>query len=108
MEREDKKYSINYSVDNVDKIKNIFEKNNNEILERLRILEKEYGNMKDVLSTPNSDKIMPELYYLIKNYDEEVTKKGIYFNKVFNTIIKEYENFGKEIEDVIRREENAG
>ena len=107
MEREDKKYSINYFVGNISSVKKNFEKNNTEILERLRILEKEYDNMKEVLSTPNPDKIMPELYYLIKKYDEEITQRGLYFNKVFSTIIEEYDIFSKEIEDVIRREDNA-
>lgn len=87
------KVSIKYSVNNIVDIKNTFEKNNNTILEKLKELEKEYGNIKEVLSTPNSDKIMPELQELIKNYDNGVTEKGLYFDKVFNSIIKEYDEF---------------
>ena len=95
------KVNIKYSINNIQEIKKRFEENNNLILEKIKILEKEYGNIKEVLSTPNSDKVMPELQGLIKKYDENVTDNGIYFDKVFNTIIKEYDEFMKETEESV-------
>ena len=90
--------NINYSINNIQNLKKNFEENNNRILEKIKVLEKEYKDMKEVLSTPNSDKIMPQLSDLIKKYDENVTKNGLYFEKVFNTILKEYNEFMMETE----------
>ena len=93
--------NINYSINNIQNLKKNFEENNNRILEKIKVLEKEYKDMKEVLSTPNSDKIMPQFSDLIKKYDENVVRKGLYFERVFNTILKEYNKFMMETEKSI-------
>ena len=87
------KNSINYSIKNFEEIRNKFIENNNLIKDTLKILEKEYSNMSDILNTPNSNKIVPELYKRMKDYDEMVNSKGMYFDKVFTTVINEYNEF---------------
>ena len=89
--------NIEYSITNIEELKTNFEKNNSLILENLKKLEKEYNNMSEVLSTPNSNKIIPELYDIIKKYDDIVTYKGIYFYNVFKITIKEYNQFVNEL-----------
>ena len=94
--------NIEYTISDIEKLRNDFKKNNLLIIEKLKILEKEYSTISDVLSTPNSNNIMPELYNLIKRYDEYTTENGLYFDGVFNTAIDEYDNFIKELKDSIR------
>ena len=93
--------NIEYSIADIEELKKKFDKNNSQILEKLKILEKEYLNIDDVLNTPNSNKIMPELYNIIKKYDSIVTNQGVYFDSVFKTTIDEYSKFVNDLSNTI-------
>ena len=96
------KANINYSITDIKNLKNNFKNNNSEIIEKLKILEREYTNMNDILSTPNSNKIIPELCRLIKQFDEYTTSSGLYFDGIFNTVIDEYSSFVAELSNSVR------
>ena len=58
--------------------------------------------MNEVLSTPNSNKMVPELYSIIKKYDDMVTNRGAYFDNVFKTAITEYNQFINELSQSVK------
>ena len=97
--------NIEYSIDSIEELRDKFEKNNSLIIDKLKVLEKEYNEISEVLSTPNSNKTMPELYSMIKKYDNITSRNGRYFDSVFNTAIKEYSNFINELKISVGGEE---
>ena len=94
--------NIEYSITNIEELKNNFDKYNSLITENLSKIEKEYLNITDVLSTPNSNVIVPELYNMVKNYNTIVTKNGISFNNSLDTAIKEYSEFVSQLKETVR------
>ena len=96
------KKNIEYSIANIEELKNDFDKYNSLISENLAKIEREYLNISDVLSTPNSNKIMPDLYKLVKKYDDIVKNKGIAFNKSLDTAINEYNEFVNQLKETVR------
>lgn len=94
--------NIEYSISNIEDLKNNFDKYNSLISENLSKIEKEYLNITDVLSTPNSNVIVPELYNLVKKYNDIVTSNGISFNKSLDTAIKEYSEFVNQLKETVR------
>lgn len=95
------KTAIAYSIKTIENFKKKFEENNNNISEKIDIIKREYKNMSNVLNTPNSSKIMPELYEMIDKYDKYVKDETVYFDKVFNTIITEYNSLVHEIKNKV-------
>ena len=85
--------NIEYIISDIEKLKNDFNKNNSLIIEKLRIIEKEYSNMSNVLSTPNSNKIIPEIYNIVKKYDNYVETNGSLLDKSLSLTVKEYNTF---------------
>lgn len=99
--------NIEYSISNIQEFKKNFKENNNLILDNIKLLEKEFDSIGNVLSTPKSNEIMPELYLMIKKYDEMITNNGIYFDDVLNTAINEYSSFINELEMTLEGDNNG-
>lgn len=75
------------------KLEAIFVENNQIILEKISILKDEYNNFSNVLQTPNSNKIVPELYDIICKQKDMIEEKDLFFRKSFKVIMKSYEKF---------------
>ena len=82
-------------------MKNVFEKNNSEIINCLNKLDKDYDDMSNVLSTPNSNKIIPTFQEYVREKKQYVNDKDNYFKNVLNTIVNEYNNFLDETEESV-------
>ena len=73
---------IKCTINDIINMKNVVEENNKEILECLKLMNKDYEEMPNILNTPNSSKIVPFMNQNIA-----------YYTKVFDTIINEYNEF---------------
>ena len=93
--------NIECSIDDIQRMKDVFEKNSDEIINILSIFEKELDDIPNVLDTPNSNKIMPEFLDYLKKQEINVNEKNGYFNKVFKTIIDEYDGFMKDTKESV-------
>ena len=92
---------VKCTIDDIQEMSNVFEKNHSEIINTLKLFEKELVDMPNVLNTPNSSKIMPEFLEYLKKQEENVIEKDVYFKKVFKTIIDEYKEFMIDTKDSI-------
>lgn len=84
---------IKCTIDDISKMKNIFEENSNKILECLKLIDKDYEEMPNILNTPNSNKIIPRFQEYVKEQEKYMNQNVIYYTKVFDTIINEYNEF---------------
>ena len=91
--KEMKNERVTYSLNNLTKFKKEFNENNTQIIEKLKLIEQEYINMPDVLSTPKSNQIIPKLTELVKKDIDVVMSQGEYFNNVLTVAIEQYNNF---------------
>ncbi len=95
--------SIKCTVQDIQRMQEVFEKNNSEILECLNKINKELEEMPNVLSTPNSNKIIPEFLNYGKNRYKFVSESSELFKKRFELIINEYSSFMEEVKDSIEK-----
>ncbi len=95
------KTEIKCTIDDIQKMKETIEKNNNDILECLKELDKNYEDMPNVLSTPNSSKMIPEFLDYVRKQEQFMIESGNYYKKVFNTIISEYNEFINETKEKV-------
>lgn len=99
----EQKTTIAYSIKAIESFKKSLEENNKNIIEKLGVLKNEYKNMSSILSTPNSNKIIPEIYDVVNKYDKYVKEKEMYFDKVLNVILTEYKEFNDELKNSVEK-----
>ena len=84
---------IKCTINDIINMKNVVEENNNEILECLKLMDKDYEEMPNILNTPNSNKIIPRFQEYVKEQEQFMNQNIAYYTKVFDTIINEYNEF---------------
>ncbi len=95
------KRKIQCRVETISEVQKIFEENNNLLLDNLKKFEKELDNMKEVLNTPKSMKIISFFKEYVNQEEKEVLDKGIWFKNIFNNVIDEYQNFESEVSESV-------
>ena len=61
---------IKCTINDIINMKNVVEENNNEILECLKLMDKDYEEMPNILNTPNSNKIIPRFQEYVKEQEQ--------------------------------------
>ena len=84
---------IKCTINDIINMKNVVEENNKEILECLKLMNKDYEEMPNILNTPNSSKIVPRFQEYVKKQEQFMNQNIAYYTKVFDTIINEYNEF---------------
>ena len=97
MERE----YVECTIDDLKLLKEVLSKNNNELINILTKIGKEYDNMPEVLDVPNASKVISKFPKIIKEYYYLVDEKRKYFDIVLDTAIKEYSQFMDDVSKTI-------
>lgn len=93
--------NISCEVKDIEKMFSTFTKSNEIIMESLKEMKKEYSEISNVISTPNSNKIMPQICDFIFKYEKMTGENDVKFKNIFNTIIDEYSSFMSNTKKII-------
>ena len=92
---------IRFEDSNISNIQNKFKQENNKLLEEIKIFHRELLEVKTILNTPNSSKIIPEQIEILEKMEEYIRQKDAYFENIFEVAKNQYNDFNQNIKSMI-------
>ena len=98
--------NVMLKIDDIKKLKKSLNSNNKAIIDKLNVLKKEYRDIPNILNTPNSNMMIPELYKIVDKYDKYINEMDNYFNNAINKYTELMNNIRTMVEGETNNEQS--